>query len=259
MGPDGYYYVMKRSLRKLAVWMMTGATLAALSVSCKEEESDPNNVLKGGSINGQVSPADAVTTVTATGGSNTSVSANPGVGGAFTIGNLAAGTYTVSFTPANGYVAPPSRTVTVSTGSVTDLGTITVGGGGPTNGGTLRFVVTGQTIAASSLTAFLAGEVLSIQAATPPRSITLTLAPVTGPGIIDLVGGQSSATYSFNSTTQMVWSTTQPGGGGTVQITSFDPVTRRASGTFNFVAQPLSGGASGEVLITNGLFTDLTF
>jgi hypothetical protein len=46
--------------------------------------------------------------------------------GAFRINGLAAGTYTVSFAPATGYIIADKTNVAVSLGEITDLGTVTV-------------------------------------------------------------------------------------------------------------------------------------
>jgi hypothetical protein len=80
-----------------------------------------------GAINGTVSPMEAAPAVFAIQGVDTVATAyTDTTTGKFMLRALPAGSYTVSFDPKDGYVPQQKESVSVTLGSVTDLGTITI-------------------------------------------------------------------------------------------------------------------------------------
>lgn len=143
---------------------------------------------------------------------------------------------------------------------------VACGGSGPNgptggNGGSMSATING--------TAWTADPVL-IQAPTPQKQghyplygarlvgqssngVQLNLIGIPGPGTYPLgtSGGVSGGVISLNEGSA-VWTTPLSGAAGTVTITTL--TSTRAAGTFQFVAEPAVGGATGTRTVTNGQF-----
>ena len=116
---------MSSYLRCLAFCLLVGSFLVV--DSCDSKKNDPQ-VQPGpttAALSGQISPAGAITTVTATDASGKTTTATPSSTGTYSISNLALGTYTLTFTPAIGYTAPASSSATLVAGGTT-VPTVTV-------------------------------------------------------------------------------------------------------------------------------------
>lgn len=116
---------MSSYLRCLAFCLLVGSFLVV--DSCDSKKNDPQ-VQPGpttAALDGQISPAGAITTVTATDASGKTTTATPSSTGTYSIPNLALGTYTLTFTPAIGYTAPASSSATLVAGGTT-VPTVTV-------------------------------------------------------------------------------------------------------------------------------------
>lgn len=108
-------------------WLLTLALPLALAACSKTAEPTPAPAPTTGALEGTVSPAGAVTTVTATAPGGLTFPATPNATtGVFSLANLAPGSYSLSFAPATGYVAPAVRTVAVVAGQTAAVGTVAV-------------------------------------------------------------------------------------------------------------------------------------
>ena len=239
--------------------LLLGSTLL-FSACKKDKDDDTDNPTPTGSISGKFTPTSAITRVTATNSASVGTSATPGADGTFGINNLNAGNYTVSFTAATGFTAPATRTVAVTAGAINDLGTITVspGGSGGT-GGTMSYKVDGTAVTATLVQGVYTSGALAIAGTTgvgtAGQSVNLAINSITGAGTFPIsLLSSNVGTYTANANT---WSTILTGS-GTIVVSSFNTTTRKASGTFNFVANGF-GGATGTKTITNGVFTDASF
>lgn len=97
----------------------------------KDTLSQPGNSAPStgntGSFSGTLSPAGAATSISVmafVNNQSVSLQTTPDANGKFKFEELAAGSYTLYFTPALGYTAPSSKTVTVTNGQNTDAGII---------------------------------------------------------------------------------------------------------------------------------------
>lgn len=82
---------------------------------------------QSGAIKGAVTPVESTPVVYALMGVDTVASTSADqTTGKFMIGGLAAGSYTVTFAPKTGYKADTVKNVSVTVGSVTDLGTVQI-------------------------------------------------------------------------------------------------------------------------------------
>ncbi|MDO7845911.1 carboxypeptidase regulatory-like domain-containing protein [Hymenobacter sp. M29] len=240
------------------------ATTLVLSSCGDDKKTDPTPTT--GTVNGQISPANSVTTVTATSSATpaTTATATPNASGAYTFSNLAAGTYTLSFTPATGYATPATQTVTVTAGGTATATPVTATTSS-SGGATLAYTINGTATTANLVTANVLFGSLVIQSSSSvgARGVSLSLDQVpTGPRTYTFGGAGSTSEISVVEAAGAglaEWNTTVSGGTGTVTITSVSTNPRRASGTFSAVAQPRSGGASGTRTITTGTFSNVGF
>lgn len=79
-----------------------------------------------GAIKGTITPVEAMPAVFAIAGTDTVATAYTDEMGKFILRGVPSGSYTVSFNPKEGFEPQQSENVTVTVGSVTDLGTITI-------------------------------------------------------------------------------------------------------------------------------------
>jgi Family of unknown function (DUF6252) len=86
------------------------------------------------------------------------------------------------------------------------------------------------------------------------RSITIILSNIDAPGTYPL--GVSAANVGglaiYSTTSGESWSTPPSGDAGTITLTTL--TTGRIAGTFSFTATPLGGGATGNKVVTDGVF-----
>ncbi len=104
--------------------------------------------------------------------------------------------------------------------------------------------------AAASGTYIISGSVLQ---GTNARAVTMTLMNVPGPGTYPLgTGAGVSGGTGIYAESSGGWGTALSGEAGTVTISTL--TAARVAGTFNFVADAVSGGATGTRAVTNGAF-----
>jgi hypothetical protein len=226
------FYFMFHSLRASALLAFTGCTILFTAASCsKSEDAKPATT----GISGSFTPTNGITTVTATPAAGTASTATPS-SGAYSFNALSAGTYTVSYTPASGFEAPAPKSITVAANQTTAIPAFTVLAS--SFNGTLNYTVNGTagTVMSASYTLNSSNE-LSIYAGGISSQISVSASSVTAPGTYPISSGTIISGSSFSTITA-----------GSVVITAFSAVTRRATGTFTATA-----GSS----TASGSFTDL--
>ena len=239
-------------------------TSLVLSSCGDDKKTDPAPTT--GTVNGQITPANSITTVTATSTATpaTTTTATPNASGVYSFTTLAAGTYTLSFTPATGFVAPATQTVTVTAGgtaTATPVTATTTSAGGAT----FTYTINGTPTTANLVTGNALFGSLFIQSSSSAgsRIVTLSLdALPTGPRTYTLGGTSSTSEVLVTEvagTSLVDWSTATAAGTGTITITSVSANPRRVSGTFTAVAQPDGPGATGTRTITAGTFSNVAF
>ena len=110
-------------------WLLLGLLslpLLTATVSCTKKEDTPTPAATTGGIEGTISPANAIATVTATNTGSVTFLQTPAASGTFTFANLVPGAYTLTCDPKPGFQAPNVRYVTVVAGQVAPAGTIVV-------------------------------------------------------------------------------------------------------------------------------------
>lgn len=269
-------------MKNLFNFAFTVTATAMLAIAgCSSTKDDPTPAATTGAINGTVSPAGSITTVTATSASGQTATATPAATtGTYAFASLAAGTYALSFAPATGYTAPAARPgLVVAAGQTTAAGTTTVS---PTNtggaagsftwseGGAAKSgVVQNHTLqaggSASVFTLTLTGATATGGSITNNDLVTLSLLNVSGPGTYNLgisaAGVLASATFNRNrvGSPTAIWGC-GPGlaggqGSGSITLTSFNPTARTAAGTFTFTGGPVTNtGTVNTVAVTSGAF-----
>lgn len=259
---------MPQLLRSWAYLALLGFPLITATISCSKSNSDPmpaTPTATTGGTEGTVSPAGSVATVTATNAGGVTFLATPNATtGAFSLANLAAGTYTLSFTPATGYVAPTNRTITIVAGQTAAAGTVTVASDGTIKSGTVTWTVGGTTYSTTTVSGLVDPTV--------NRTFSFSARATTG-SVIDELGAGMGTTFSGgtgtftlgNSPYQNATYLRTSGGlvtgqyytntgntAGTFVITSYSAATGTIVGTFGFVAN--SSNSAGSISVTNGTF-----
>ncbi|WP_052732817.1 hypothetical protein [Hymenobacter terrenus] len=255
---------MKHFFFTILLALFAGFSLVLSSCS-DDKKADPTPTT--GTVNGQITPANSVTTVTATSTATptTTATATPTASGTYTFTNMAAGTYTLSFTPATGFTAPATQTVAVTAGGTATATPVTVTMGSTGGTATFTYTINGTATTANLASANVLSGSLFIQSSsgTGSRIVTLSLDVLpTGPRSYTFGGASSTSEINVieaAGSNLVEWSTSATGGTGTVTITSVTTNPRRVSGTFSAVAQPDGSGATGTRTITAGTFSNLEF
>ena len=95
------------------------------AAACSKKET-PAPAPTTGAIEGTITPANALTSVTATNVGGLTFPAVPTAAGVFTVPNLVPGTYTLTFDARMGFLTPTSRSVVVIAGQTATAGTVIV-------------------------------------------------------------------------------------------------------------------------------------
>ena len=248
---------------KFLVLMVFAST--SLLLSACGTKSDPNQT---GTLNGQITPAASITIVTVTDAAGMTTTTTPSSTGAYTFTGLAAGTYTISFTAATGYVAPASQTGVVITSGGTTTPPLTV----VRDRASATFTVNGL---ATTPTPIVTGTLVSTD-----FSVTMVSnSGVTERSVVFHIDGFTGAAGTFfldnqsNTATHLIygelaghssqqWSTTaflnNTQGSGTIVITSIGANPRCASGTFTATAYSTTN-TWGSTRIVTGTFTNIAY
>lgn len=230
-------------------------------------------------VTGKVSPADAAVVVYLKGQLGHYYAEPDRSTGIFNFTDLPEGSHELELMATQGYIAPAKRSIAITNGQLTDLGTITfaanqrisefsfkLGGTNLTfdtyvNNGPLRPHVS-ATYTASNLNingSLITGNYTQITGIRT-KKLTIKLDGVNGPGAYTCKGTESSEMlYTDKSTSAMSYvtdlSSSRDNGSATVIITAFDPVARTISGTFTgtLKSKPISGKTTSQEL-TAGVF-----
>jgi hypothetical protein len=249
--------------------LLLGLALTFTAVGCQDDdpETNPTPAQATGAITGTISPAGAITTVTATSSGGLTYPVTPTAAGGFSWASLPAGAYMLSFTPAPGYTTPAARTLTLSGGQTVDAGTVTAASDGSIKGGTVTWTADGSSYSSTSVSGRLVGSSFALTTQNVAGNVVSQLqlnipsGVFTGPGLYQLgvlTGGLVSAAY-LRTTNGLV--TAQYGNigsqaaTGTINVTAYDAAAGTVSGTFGFVARPLAGTTGPDLTVSNGSFT----
>lgn len=250
-----------------ALWLATFA-FAACSSDKKEDPTPPVATAQAGKLQGQITPAAAITTVTATDSLNRPTTTTPSATGAYVFAILAAGRYTLSFTPASGYIAPATQRVTVSAGGTTTATPTQVAQVAQSNDtGTL--IVDGTSYPVDAVRGrYSSGDLFISIMGAGAHLVSLHITDYTGVAQTGPIGGLPSNSDVFytepinigTTASSADWATTIfPGPSpDTFTVTPTGTNPARVSGSFSCTAQPYSSNATGARVIS-GTFTNVAY
>ena len=241
----------------LRSWLLLGLLslpLLTATVSCSKKE-DATPVATTGAVEGNITPAGSLTTVTATNGNGITFLATPNANtGAFALTGLAPGRYNLTFTPASGFGTPAPRAVDVVAGQTAPAGTVLVQGDG-TPRGTITWTVDGTAYTSTTLSGVVRAQgstteiVASATAGNVQHEVSFYFSDyISGLGTYDLYangpgynsGGYSKTTGGVTVRYGTYLYQTGPSSGyagrGTFTVTGYNATARTMSGTFAFTA-----------------------
>jgi hypothetical protein len=239
------------------------APIALGLVSCtKKDNVQPSSSIDMGSMQGKVTPADEAFAVTIVNADRQAFAAKTDpVNGSFSLTDLPAGSYNCFVTAPNG-VTYPAGTTTIKTGE--KLTGFYYGSspywskiGSPDAGSSIAYVNGGRKISPPGTSVSAGPNYTSkyldftVKSKTAnDENLVINLKGLTGPGTYSFTDPKLAvATYKYNG---IIYSTLR-NGSGSVTLTKCGQYDWHLTGTFTFVASPLTGEA-GTVTITNGSF-----
>lgn len=257
---------MQKFIRTLLLATTVGATLA--TASCGSKKDDPQAQAQTAVLSGQITPAGAVATVTATDASGTATTATPTSTGSYSFAPLKLGSYTLTYAPVAGYTTPAPAPVMLAAGGTTAPAlTVALAAASAT------YVVDGTPMTATYI--FSQGA-----AGTNNRMLTFTANPGGAPPTVTIfldtflptVGSRSLTNNGSGNTgryTGLDYALYLSDYGsvlglpmsGTFTVSSVSTSPRVFSGTFSFLGTTSSSSATVPVTrnITNGVFTNVPY
>ena len=241
---------MKHIFTIFLALLLTTCLLPACSSDKKEDPQPPT-----GTVVGQITPATAITTVTAIDSLNRAVTATPTATGEYTL-KLIAGYHTLRFTPATGYTAPPEQRIEVSAGGFTipDPTKVT------RDGGTATLSVDNTAVAVTLVRAdFSFGDLTLTLLTATGQTAELQISPYREAARTGTFAGFSDARLFYTDATGAQWgapTTGTPTGAFAVTPMGTNPV--RVSGSFSCTLQAKVGGATGTRAVS-GTFTNVAY
>lgn len=245
-------------LRSSAFVATTVLSLLFSAASCSKDggstptpKSTPTTPAAPGAVTASYTPASSITGVTATPASGPAITGSPAYISSFLL-EVPVGTYTISFAVAPGYIAPANRTVTVTSGQQSSLGTITVPMRNSFSWTDGSFSYPPSYPPGGTFTLNSGGASASLRFAGTNLSgidyttLTISIPNANGPGTYTC-NTTASALYTTNGN-YTVTTDTYPGS-GTVTITNFSLANRTAVGTFNFRTRNASTAQSRGPLV----------
>jgi len=248
---------------------LVGSTLTGLLLGCDSQQSGPTPA--GTAVQGQVGRVTPAPTVDAVALSSTTTPVTtalrvPAADGSYRFDSLTAGTYTLSFMSASGYMPPPARTVQVTAGATSTIPLITPSEGQYRFGsqGTAAYRVDTNMPGVGTVLARQTGN--SLQIALNPglssagRQLSLQLTGFAGRVGTFYTDNQTvNAHLAYRETTgadSAVWRTTA-GISGSVVVTAVSVTPRRVSGTFTAVVSPALNATANRSIV--GYFNEVPY
>jgi len=252
---------MTSSLRSWGLVPLLAASVLTTTVSCSKKNDDPVATATTGKVEGTISPAGAVSTVTATNaGGLTFLDAPNPTTGTFSLADLAPGVYTLSFTPATGYVTPATRSITVVGGQTATAGTVVAASDGSIRSGTVSWTTDGTAYSTTAVTGQVDADNHTFyfscaSTGTVRDQLDLALSrSFFGPGTYSL-GGTYESGKLLRTTGGITTGTYYAGRSGTLVISSYSMANGTISGTFGFVGADATTYPLQTVAVTNGTFS----
>lgn len=257
------------------VTALLAVALSGLLTGCHDQKADPAPPTTA--VQGQVTQLTAARSVVAVALSSTTDSVItilrvPSATGSYRFDSLAAGTYTLSFMPGSGYLAPAAQTVQVTAGTTTTAATVTPASGPYHLGtqGSAAYTVDGTAETKVFVQAQKSDNTLSVFIGTTPanplpgvayrRTVSLQLtrfADQVGTFYPASQATNASLTYTeFDGVSQALWGSTGTPPGSVV-ITAVSAAPRRVSGTFTAAVVPVGSTAGSHLIV--GSFTDVPY
>jgi len=259
--------------------------LSLLSTACRKDKEAgiSGKVIDKGTISGTISPAGKAIAVQALDTKSFVHSATLDASGAFKFSDLSADTYSISIVPTSGFTARSSGLpVTVTAGHDTQMGALLLYPSSGSNSlnylsynvdgnpGALKTTYScayvGPNLIISARTTEYRQNASSLIVQVVVNQLDLILDNVNGVGSYNCKGTSSSTiklsnrqTSPFGVSPLYTWSINNTGGSGTVQITAIDLVNRTIGGTFTATVVPENGGATGNKVITSGVFANVAY
>lgn len=256
---------MNKIVRVLILALLTGSALATTSCGSKSSDPQAQPQVQTATLSGQISPAGAITTVTATDASGKATTATPSSTGAYSFPGLAVGAYTLTFAPTAGYNTPAPQQVTLTAAGTT--ATTTTATLAPA---TVSFKANGTLVTPTYIfSQVFVGDRRILFSVSPGGAPGPTLS-INIPGVTPVVGSYSltgsltgyDATY-LAADYQSYFTVGNNNGAprsGTLVITSVNAASRRFAGTFEFMGfGTTNAGAYVSAQITNGVFANLSY
>jgi hypothetical protein len=225
-----------------------------LSACSDDKKADPQP--QNGTVQGQITPATAITTVTATDSLNRSVTATPTATGAYTL-SLPKGLHTLRFTPAPGYTAPVDQLISVSAGGITIPD--------PTNvtqsGGTASLTVNGTPVSVLLVRAeYSFGDLTLTLLGGSGQQVRMRVSPYDGASSTGTFLGFSNARLSYTDASGAEWQLPDNGAPtGSYAVTSTGTSPVRVSGSFSCTLQPAPGNPTSGMRTVAGTFTNVAY
>ncbi len=253
---------MTLAFRTWALVALTYLPLLAATVSCNKKEETVAPTAATGTVEGTISPAGAVTNVTATNpGGLTFLAAPNAASGAFSLPNLAPGPYILTFSVGAGYFAPASRSITVTAGQTASAGTVQVASDGSIRSGTMTWMTDGVAYSTTQVSGGIDtfNHSFSFSGETTTGSLREVLSAFQaqqfyGVGTVAL-GGSGYQGASLARTNGGIPTALFRAGPGTLTVASYNAAAGTISGTFGFVGTDNVGPTIRTVTVTNGTFS----
>lgn len=219
-----------------------------------------------GVVKGWVSPVAVVTGIvlTPTNGTNP-YRINTLNGAVFTFPEVKPGSYTLHINTNSPYwPSPPDINIIVNAGDTIDLGRNQITYNAAAQTGTVTFSIDGGSTHTFDYNNFRAGSMLywgiylsGSEPDYPKYSFTLNIVHVTGPGIYTITNASYLELYHYAPSNSLDghWRTTDFSSDVIANVTSYDTVAKKFSGTFNGILKPKSSDY--DTIQISGAFIDV--
>jgi hypothetical protein len=236
----------------LLVALLLGASFMQACSSDKKDDPQPQT----GTVQGQITPATAITTVTATDSVNHPVTTTPTATGEYTL-KLPRGLHTLRFTPAPGYTAPAEQLISVSAGGITIPDPVYV----TQSGGTASLTVNGTPVSVVLVRAdYSFGDLTLTLLGGSGQRVSLRVSPYDGASSTGTFLGFSHARLYYTDASGADWQLPDNGAPtGSYDATSAGTSPVRVSGAFSATLQPAPGSAQSGTRTVEGTFTNVAY